>query len=84
MSTSSHKAKPSEPAEMLRDLDIARMCQISPEQVRRLVRSNQMPRPVKVGSLNRWPREQIKRWIDGGCAPSVENDDRDFTRGENL
>jgi len=81
MSTS-HNADASEPAEMLRDLDIARMCQISAEQVRRLVRSNQMPPPIKIGSLNRWPRESIKRWIAGGCAATDSNDDRDFTRTE--
>jgi predicted DNA-binding transcriptional regulator AlpA len=26
-----------------------------------------MPRPIKLGALVRWPREQVEAWIADGC-----------------
>lgn len=40
--------------------------------VRRWADSGRMPRPVKLGSLVRWPRQVIEDWIADGC-PNVRN-----------
>jgi excisionase family DNA binding protein len=39
----------------------------STRHVRRLADSGRMPRPIRVGSLNRWPRAVIEAWIAEGC-----------------
>ncbi len=44
----------------------------STRHVYRLVDSGRMPRPIKLGSLIRWPRGVIEQWIADGC-PSVRN-----------
>jgi predicted DNA-binding transcriptional regulator AlpA len=31
--------------------------------------SGKMPRPVKLGALVRWPKQEITDWISGGCKP---------------
>jgi predicted DNA-binding transcriptional regulator AlpA len=40
--------------------------------VRRWADSGRMPRPIKLGSLVRWPRAVIEQWIADGC-PNVRN-----------
>ncbi|EMI54684.1 helix-turn-helix transcriptional regulator [Rhodopirellula sallentina] len=42
----------------------------SPRHVRRLVDSGAMPKPIRLGSLLRWPRGQIEQWIQEGCPNS--------------
>ena len=44
----------------------------SSRHVRRLADSARMPRPIKLGSLVRWPRSVIEQWIADGC-PNVRN-----------
>ncbi len=44
----------------------------STRHVYRLADSGRMPRPIKLGSLVRWPRAVIEQWIADGC-PSVRN-----------
>jgi excisionase family DNA binding protein len=44
----------------------------SKRHVYRLADSGRMPRPVKLGSLIRWPRAVIEKWIADGC-PIVRN-----------
>jgi predicted DNA-binding transcriptional regulator AlpA len=44
----------------------------SPRHVNRLADSGRRPRPVKLGSLIRWPRAVIEQWINDGC-PNVRN-----------
>ncbi|MBL8854883.1 MAG: helix-turn-helix domain-containing protein [Planctomycetaceae bacterium] len=44
----------------------------STRHVYRLVDSGRMPRPIKLGSLIRWPRAVIEQWIADGC-PNVRN-----------
>ena len=46
---------------------VARMLCCSPRTVRRLADAGRMPRPVRLGSLLRWPRESIESWISQGC-----------------
>lgn len=52
---------------MLTVHDVARMLNCSVRTVYRLTDSGRMPRPVKLGALVRWPREQVEAWIAGGC-----------------
>ncbi len=40
--------------------------------VYRLADSGRMPRPIKLGSLVRWPRAVIEQWIADGC-PNVRS-----------
>ena len=54
-------------AVMLTVDQIARMLCCSPRTVRRLTDAGRMPRPVRLGSLLRWPRESIESWISQGC-----------------
>ena len=44
----------------------------SARHVRRLADAGRMPRPIKLGSLVRWPRLVIEQWIADGC-PNVRN-----------
>ena len=54
-------------AAMLTVDQVARMLCCSPRTVRRLTDAGRMPRPVRLGSLLRWPRENIENWISQGC-----------------
>ena len=47
--------------------DVARLLNCSIRTIYRLCDSGRMPRPVKLGSLVRWPRDVIERWIAAGC-----------------
>lgn len=51
--------------------EVAGLLGVSPRMVWRLRDSGKMPRPTKIGSLVRWPREVIEDWIDAGC-PATE------------
>ncbi len=44
----------------------------STRHVYRLADSGRMPRPIKLGSLVRWPRAVIEQWIADGC-PNIRN-----------
>lgn len=57
------------PAELLDVRAVASMLQCSCRHVRRLA-DGRMPAPIKLGSLTRWNRTEIDRWIADGC-PSV-------------
>jgi len=39
----------------------------SPRHVYRLADSGRMPRSLKLGSLVRWRRDELKAWIADGC-----------------
>ena len=52
--------------------DVAEMLNCSPRTVYRLSDSGRMPKPAKLGSLVRWPRQLIERWIEEGC-PKAES-----------
>lgn len=52
--------------------DVADELNCSARHVRRLSDSGRMPRPIKLGSLVRWPRAVVERWIGDGC-PNVRN-----------
>ena len=54
-------------AAMLTVDQVARMLCCSPRTVRRLTDAGRMPRPVRLGSLLRWPLESVENWISQGC-----------------
>jgi len=50
--------------------EVAKLLGCSQRHVFRQVDAGKMPRPVKLGRLNRWPIKEIEEWIAAGC-PSV-------------
>lgn len=48
---------------------IAALLQCSTRHVQRLAETGQMPAPVKLGALSRWPKPVIEAWIEAGCKP---------------
>ena len=64
---------PAQLAGMLNVGDVAKLLRCSTRTVYRLADSGRMPRPIKLGALVRWPREQVQGWIAEGC-PSCRAD----------
>ncbi len=48
---------------------LAKLLHCSPRHIRRLVELGRMPKPVRLGTLVRWPRPAIEAWIGEGCEP---------------
>ena len=46
---------------------VAQLLTCSVRHVYRLVDDGKMPRPVKLGALVRWRREDLLNWLAGGC-----------------
>lgn len=46
---------------------VAKLLVCSPRHARRLADTGRMPRPVKLGALVRWSRQEIEDWIAQGC-----------------
>ena len=46
---------------------VAKLLDCSGRHVYRLSDSDRMPRPLKIGSLVRWRKDDIRQWIDDGC-----------------
>ncbi len=42
----------------------------STRHVYRLADAGRMPQPIKLGSLVRWRRAELDRWINEGCPPA--------------
>jgi len=59
-----------EQAALLDVLALAAMLDCSPRHVYRLADAGRMPRPLKLGALVRWSRDEISRWLADGC-PAV-------------
>jgi excisionase family DNA binding protein len=53
--------------EMLTVGEVAEKCNCSERHVYRLVKRGEMPAPIKLGQLNRWPQQIIEEWIAAGC-----------------
>ena len=43
--------------------DLAVLFNCSTRHIRRLVFRGNFPRPLKVGRLSRWPRNDVRRWL---------------------
>jgi excisionase family DNA binding protein len=48
----------------------------SRRHVRRLSERGDMPQPVRLGALLRWPRESLERWVAAGCPRANEEERR--------
>lgn len=46
---------------------VAQMLGCSPRHCYRLADGGRMPRPIKLGALVRWRRQQLLDWLDAGC-----------------
>jgi excisionase family DNA binding protein len=58
------------PPPLMIDYDtVARMLACSKRHVFRMVDDGLIPKPVKLGSLYRWPVAVIDAWVAGGCQP---------------
>ncbi len=49
--------------------EVADLLSCSARHVHRLAATGQMPQPLQLGSLRRWPVTVIRAWIDDGCPP---------------
>lgn len=46
---------------------VASLLRCSQRHVYRLADAGRMPRPLKLGSLVRWRRDELLQWISDGC-----------------
>jgi excisionase family DNA binding protein len=58
-------------ARLLSKKELARLLGVSPRSVDRLVAAGQLPRPIKVGALSRWRRDDVEQWIASQAASSA-------------
>lgn len=49
--------------------EVAKCLACSERHIYRLADVGKMPRPVKLGGLNRWLAKEIGEWISAGCPP---------------
>ena len=49
--------------------EVAQALMCSTRHVYRLADGGKMPRPIKLGALVRWRRDEIHVWVEGGCRP---------------
>ncbi len=63
--------------------DVAALLRCSARQIYRLVESEKMPPPLKLGGMVRWDRVAIEQWICDGCpaCPTVKRPSRKEVRG---
>lgn len=62
-------------AALLDAKQVAATLAVSVRHVRRLADGGDLPRPVRLGKLIRWRRQEIERWIAAGC-PRSESEGR--------
>jgi len=68
MRTPDHQPKV-EPVMLTVD-DVARLLACSNRTVYRLIDTDRIPPPIRLGALVRWPRTTIDEWIAAGCPPA--------------
>ena len=54
---------------MLNVKQVASLLCVSERQVYRMADGGLMPRPLKLGGLNRWPRLSVEAWVNDGAKP---------------
>lgn len=57
------------PPSVLNVKQVASLLAVSSRHIYRMADAGLMPRPLKLGSLNRWPKTQIDEWIKAGAKP---------------
>ena len=67
MMTTALTPSPESSAKLLDVQGVAELLNCSARHVYRLSDAGQMPAPVRLGSLVRWPRSAIETWIADGC-----------------
>jgi excisionase family DNA binding protein len=55
-------------ARLLSKKELARLLGVSFRSIDRHVAAGQLPRPIKVGALSRWRREDIDAWLTSQAA----------------
>ena len=53
--------------ELLTIRELAKVLKLSPRSIWRLVKSHQLPAPVRIGGSIRWRADDISIWISKGC-----------------
>lgn len=59
--------KPQTAAKLLTVLEVAEICGIAPETVRRMTNRGAMPAPVRLGRAVRHRLSDLESWIQSGC-----------------
>lgn len=49
---------------------VAEILGCSTRHIQRLADGGKMPKPIRLGSLLRWPRQVIDEWVASGCPAS--------------
>ena len=57
------------PLEMMTVADVGGLLRCSTRHVYRLCDQGAMPRPIKLGNLNRWRRIDLENWLAAGGKP---------------
>ncbi len=57
----------SDQTQMLDIKGVALKLACSERQVRRLMKSGEIPTPVRLGGNVRWPLKSLAQWVDSGC-----------------
>lgn len=57
------------PAALLDVKAVAALLDCSPRHVYRMADGGQLPRPVRLGALVRWRRQELLDWLASGCRP---------------
>ena len=55
---------------------LASMLDVSSKTVRRLLTTDQLPRPVRLGRSLRWSVAVLKQWIADGCPASKKEEEK--------
>lgn len=57
--------------ELLKTHEVADLCNVSPETIRRLTDSGAMPKPVRLGRAVRYRKSDVLIWIEKGCPKTL-------------
>ncbi|MCD8139199.1 MAG: helix-turn-helix domain-containing protein [Planctomycetaceae bacterium] len=49
--------------------EAAALCGLSRSAWYKQVASGKIPRPLKIGNIARWRRDELEEWIASGCPP---------------
>lgn len=60
--------------------ELAEILGVSLTTITNYINEGIIPKPIKVGRLNKWEKEAIHRWVDEGCPKDYE-DKRDISQG---
>lgn len=57
----------SEEAALIDIRQVGAMLGCSPRHITRLSERGAMPRPIKLGTIKRWNKSAIEKWLNEGC-----------------